>query len=113
MVNVLHQEEYQRTDFNEMIKTTVHLLEDIRFDNSCSIFVDGANPSFISTLNQAVNEDPDHVKQIAFYKKNYPSVYDLQFLQQQMFVEVCFFQIELATVLQILRHYRHPVNQKA
>ena len=26
------------------------------------------------------------MKQIAFYKKNYPSVYDLQFLQQNMFV---------------------------
>jgi hypothetical protein len=48
--------------------------------------VDGANPSFISTLKQVVNEDSDYVKQIAFYKKNYPSVYDLQFLQQNMFV---------------------------
>ena len=52
MVNVLHAEEYQRPDFNEMIKTTVRLLEeyDIRFDNSCRIFVDAANPSFISTF---------------------------------------------------------------
>jgi hypothetical protein len=37
-------------------------------------------------LKQAVNEDPDYTKQIAYYKKNYPSVYDLQFLQQNMFV---------------------------
>jgi hypothetical protein len=46
-----------------MIKTTVHLLEkhDIRFDNSCRIFVDAANPSFISTLKQAVNEDSDYL----------------------------------------------------
>jgi hypothetical protein len=52
LVNVLHAEEYPRPDFNEMIKTTVHLLEEynIRFDNSCRIFVDAANPSFISTL---------------------------------------------------------------
>ena len=36
MVNVLHAEVYPRPDFNEMIKTTVRLLEeyDIRFDNS-------------------------------------------------------------------------------
>jgi hypothetical protein len=64
MVNVLHAEEYPRPDFNEMIKTTVRLLDeyDIRFDNSCRIFVDAANPSFISTLKQAVNEDSDYVK---------------------------------------------------
>jgi len=27
-----------------------------------------------------VNEDSDYMKQIQYYKKNYPSVYDLQFL---------------------------------
>ena len=34
MVNVLHAEDYPRPDFNEMIKTTVRLLEeyDIRFE---------------------------------------------------------------------------------
>jgi hypothetical protein len=71
-----------------MINTTVRLLDkyNIRFDNSCHIFVDAANPSFISTLKQAVNEDSDYTKQIAFYKHNYPSVYDLQFLQHNMFV---------------------------
>ena len=31
-------------------------------------------------------EDPDYVKQIQYNKKNYPSIYDLQFLQQNMFV---------------------------
>jgi hypothetical protein len=71
-----------------MINTTVRLLDkyNIRFDNSCHFFVDAANPSFISTLKQAVNEDSDYTKQIAFYKHNYPSVYDLQFLQHNMFV---------------------------
>ena len=75
-------------DFNEMIKTTVHLLDkyNIKFDNSCRIFVDAANPSFISTLKQAVNEDPDYTKQIQYYKHNYPSIYNLQFLQHNMFV---------------------------
>ncbi len=71
-----------------MIKTAVHLLEayHIGFDNSCRIFVDAANPSFITTLKQAVNQDLDYVKQIVFYEHNYPSVYDLQFFQQNMFV---------------------------
>jgi hypothetical protein len=36
-------------DFNQMINTTVNLLDeyDIRFDNLCRIFIDGADPSFI------------------------------------------------------------------
>ena len=64
MVNVLVAEEYHRPDFNEMIMITVQLLQkyNIRFDNSCRIFVDGANPSFISTLKQEVNEDSDYIK---------------------------------------------------
>ena len=71
-----------------MIRITTNLLDkyNIRFDNSCRIFVDAANPSFITTLKQAVNEDSDYMKQIAFYKHNYASIYDLQFLQQNMFV---------------------------
>ena len=56
------------------------------FIESRTIFVDDANPSFISILKQAVNEDPDYVTQIQYYKHNHPSVYDLQFLQQNMFV---------------------------
>jgi hypothetical protein len=88
MVNVLHAEEYHRPDFNEMIKTTVSLLEryNITFDNSCRIFVDGANPSFIRALKGRVNEDTDYEQQIDYFKRNYPSVYDLEFLQQNMFV---------------------------
>ena len=71
-----------------MIKTTVRLLEEynIRFDNQCRIFVHAANPSFIRALKDRVDEDTDYEQQISFYRKNYPSVYDLVFLQQNMFV---------------------------
>lgn len=88
MINVLHGEEYARPDFNKMIEITVRLLDeyDIRFDNRCRIFVDGPNPSFIRALKDRVDEDTDYEQQIAYYEKNYPSVYDLQFLQQNMFV---------------------------
>lgn len=101
IVNVLHAEEYPRPDFNEMIRTTFRLLDDfnIKFDNSCRIFVDAANPSFISTLKQAVNEDPAYDKVIQYYKKNYPSVYDLQFLQQNMFVIPVPFSMEDKSML--------------
>ena len=42
-----------------MITTTVRLLDeyDIRFDNRCRIFVDGANPGFIRALKDRVDED--------------------------------------------------------
>jgi hypothetical protein len=61
MVNVIHAEEYNRPDFNEMINTTIELLNEynITFGNSCRIFVDGANPSFIRALKQRVYEDTD------------------------------------------------------
>ena len=43
--------------------------------------MDGANPSFIRELKDRVDEDTNYEKQISFYKKNYPSLYYLQFLQ--------------------------------
>ena len=88
LVNVIHAEEYQRPDFNQMINTTVHLLDeyDIRFDNRCRIFVDGANPSFIRALKDKVYEDTNYEQQISFDNKSYPSAYDLQFLQHDMFL---------------------------
>lgn len=40
MDNVLHAEEYQRPDFNEMIKTTVALLEkyNVRFEQKLNLW---------------------------------------------------------------------------
>ena len=88
LVDVLHAEEYLGQDFNAMIQTTVKLLDqfNIRFDNRCRIFVNGANPSFIRALKDKVDEDTNYEQQISYYKKNYPSIYELQFLQQNMFV---------------------------
>ena len=88
LVRVLHAEEYHRPDFNSMITTTVNLLDeyDITFEGRSRIFVDGANPSFIAALKDKVDEDPEYDKVIQYYKHNYPSVYDLQFLEQNMFV---------------------------
>lgn len=88
MINVLHAEEYPRPDFNQMINTTVMLLDEynVTFEGRSMIFLDGSNPSFCRALKAAVDEDINYEQQIAFYKKSYPSVYDLQFLQQNMFV---------------------------
>ncbi|HET6640079.1 MAG TPA: hypothetical protein VFG77_00560, partial [Nitrososphaeraceae archaeon] len=88
MVNVLHAEEYDRPDFNEMIGITVNLLDEynITFEGRSRIFCDGANPSFIRALTDRVDEDTNYEQQITYYKHNYPSVYDLEFSQQNMFV---------------------------
>lgn len=68
MINVLYAEEYPRPDFNQITNTTIRLLDEynITFEGRNRIFVDE--------------------QQITFYKHKYPSVYDLQFLQQNMFV---------------------------
>lgn len=43
-------------------------------------------PTFIRALNEKVDENTVNEKQISFFKKSYSSVYDLQFLQQNLFV---------------------------
>jgi len=89
IVNVLHAEEYNRPDFNEMIKTTVRLLDeyDIRFDNSCRIFVDGANPSFIRALKAKVGENTEYEGQIARWKSEKgAALIDLDWISNNMFV---------------------------
>jgi hypothetical protein len=40
----------------------------------------------IRKLTDQETEDSNYGQQIAFYENQYPSVYDLQFLQQNMFV---------------------------
>jgi hypothetical protein len=88
MVNVLHAEEYPRPDFNQMINTTVRLLEEynITFEGKSRIFLDGSNPSFCRALKERLDEDTNYEHLISYLKKQYPSVYDLQFLQENMFV---------------------------
>ena len=88
MINVLQAEEYPRPDFDQMISITANILDEYedRFNNACRIFVDAANPSFIRALKDRVDEDSDYEQQIVYYKKSYPSIYDLEFLQQNMFV---------------------------
>lgn len=84
MINVVYADESPSPDFNQMISTTVRLLDeyDITFKGRSRIFVDGASPSFLRSLKERVDEDTNYEQQIAFYKHNYPSVYNLQFLQR-------------------------------
>ena len=88
-MNVIHAEEYQRPDFNKMINTTVRLRDeyDIKFDNRCRIFVDGANPSFIRALKARVSEDTEYEDQINRWKsENGANIVALHWLTDNMFV---------------------------
>lgn len=79
VINILHAEEYPRPDFNQMIQTTIRLLDEynITFEGRSGIFVDGANPSFIRALKDRLDEDPEYVKQISYYKTNCPATYSI------------------------------------
>jgi hypothetical protein len=71
-VNVLRADEYPRPDFNQMINTTVRLLEEynITFEGRSRIFVDGANPSFIRALKERLEEDTNYEQLVSYLKKS-------------------------------------------
>ena len=89
-----------------MIQTTFRLLKEynITCDSRCRIFVDGANPSFIRALKDRVDEDSEYEKQLAFYKKSYASIYDLEFLQHNVFVIL----VSQRNVITLQRNVRIP-----
>jgi hypothetical protein len=61
----LHAEEYHRPDYNEMLSTVYGLMSKYQVD---SVYIDGANPSFIKSLKLQIGEDPDYDKVIARYR---------------------------------------------
>ena len=64
-IQIMHAEEYQRPDYNEMLSVVHGLMS--RFDVD-TVYVDGANPSFIKSLKLMIGEDPDYDKVIARYR---------------------------------------------
>jgi hypothetical protein len=102
VVNVLHAEEYARADFNEMIETTLRLLDEynITFEDRCRIFVDGANPSFIRALKDRIaGEDSNYEHLIARLKTNYGHNFSLESLIHNMFVVPIAFNREHKSML--------------
>jgi hypothetical protein len=47
IVQILYDEQYRRPDYNEMLYTVYSLMSKYDID---SVYVDGANPSFINSL---------------------------------------------------------------
>ncbi|MFL6320469.1 MAG: hypothetical protein ACJ72Q_08350, partial [Nitrososphaeraceae archaeon] len=64
-IQILYAEEYHRPDYNEMLSLVYGLMSKYDVD---SVYIDGANPSFIRSLKLQIGEDPDYDKVIARYK---------------------------------------------
>jgi hypothetical protein len=64
-IQILYAEEYHRPDYNEMLSVAYGLMSKYDID---SVYIDGANPSFISSLKLQIGEDPDYDKVIARYR---------------------------------------------
>jgi hypothetical protein len=61
----LYAEEYHRPDYNEMLSLVYGLMSKYDVD---SVYIDGANPSFIRSLKLQIGEDAEYDKVIARYK---------------------------------------------
>jgi hypothetical protein len=56
-IQILHAEEYQRPDYNEMLNVVSKLIKKFNINK---IYIDGANPSFIRPLKSQMDERPDY-----------------------------------------------------
>jgi hypothetical protein len=65
IVQILYAEEYHRPDYNEMLSVAYGLMSKYDID---SVYVDGANPSFIKSLKLQIGEEADYDKVIARYR---------------------------------------------
>jgi hypothetical protein len=66
IVQIMHAEEYHRPDYNEMLSLVYGLMSKYNVD---SVYIDGANPSFIKSLKLQIGEDPDY-EVIAGYRSD-------------------------------------------
>jgi hypothetical protein len=64
-IEILYTEEYHRPDYNEMLSLVYGLMSRYQVD---SVYIDGANPSFIKSLKLQIGEDADYDKVIARYR---------------------------------------------
>ena len=71
-IQIMHAEEYQRPDFNQMISVVWDLFR--RFGKINKIYIDGSNPSFIRALKIQIGEDEEYeeiIREAKSRKQNY------------------------------------------
>ena len=89
LVNVVYADEFVKAEFNQMILTTIDLLDKygITFEGRSRIFVDGNNPSFIRSLKDRIGEDANYEQTTAYLKQSYGTAnFNLTSLIHNMFV---------------------------
>jgi hypothetical protein len=60
-IQIIHAEEYQRPDFNQMLSIVLDELYIRKFKKKINnIFIDGANPSFIRALKIEIGESEEY-----------------------------------------------------
>jgi hypothetical protein len=64
-IQIIHAEEYNRPDYNEMLSVVYALISKYQIDK---VYIDGSNPSFIKSLKLQIGEEADYDKVIARYK---------------------------------------------
>jgi hypothetical protein len=64
-IQILHAEEYHRPDYNEMLSLVYGLMSKYQVD---SVYIDGANPSFIRSLKLRIGEKADYLQELARLK---------------------------------------------
>jgi hypothetical protein len=71
-IQIMHAEEYQRPDFNQMLSVVWDLSR--RFGKINKIYIDGSNPSFIRALKIQIGEDEEYekiIREAKSRKQNY------------------------------------------
>jgi hypothetical protein len=71
-IQIMHAEEYQRPDFNQMLSVVWDLFR--RFGKINKIYIDGSNPSFIRALKIQIGEDEEYeeiIREAKSRKRNY------------------------------------------
>jgi len=90
-IQVLHAEQYERPDFNDIIDITLGICDkyDISLRNGCQIFVDGSRPEVIRSLKKQLGDQVDYEQQIDRIKKQFPGL-DSNWEQTMLVVPVHF-----------------------
>jgi hypothetical protein len=82
-IQVLHAEQYERPDFDEMVDITLQLTArfGISLTDGCQIFVDGSAPELIRSLKKQLGDQVNYEEQIDTIKKQFPGCdYESQML---------------------------------
>src|SRR5262245_6187054 len=70
-IRIIRVEQYDRPDFDAMVKHTYNLIRGYGLDNgSNKVFIDGSAPSFIGAIKRSIGEDTEYLRLISLAKES-------------------------------------------